>query len=90
MRLHAGCLGVLVVVGCQFPKPADAPADASPTDAPIDARPELVQGSWKFRHMIGDDVTDGSLDLSAFSVQALIPSGDGLSPTPTARSRSTT
>ena len=74
-----GLLGVSASA-CQFPKPTDVPSDAGPIDAPTDARPELVQGSWKYRHMVGDTVTDGPLDLSAFTVQAWIQSGSAFTP----------
>ena len=36
-----------------------------------------MQGSWKYQHRVGDAVTDGPLDLSAFTVQALVPTGSG-------------
>jgi len=68
------------MAGCQFQRPADVLPDAgpdAPTDAPTDARPDLVQGTYAFRHVVGTAATERPLDLSALTIQALIPTGSG-------------
>ncbi len=72
----------LLVVACQFARPRDVQPDAgpdAPIDAPTDARPELVQGTYSFRHVVGAEATERPLDLSALTVQALIPAASGFS-----------
>lgn len=71
----------LVVAACQFPRPSDRQPDAgpdAPIDAPVDARPDLVTGRSITRHTTSTGVVDVANDLTAFSVQALIP--DAASP----------
>lgn len=78
--VRGGAILLSLLVGCQFARPADVLPDAgpdAPTDAPTDARPELVQGQAVFRYVVDGQVVDESFDLSAYTVQALIPNGSG-------------
>ena len=70
----------LVVAACQFPRPGDRQPDAgpdAPIDAPVDARAELVFGRWDRLHTTPAGVTAQGIDLSAYSVSALVPNGAG-------------
>ena len=70
----------LVVAACQFPRPGDRQPDAgpdAPIDAPVDARAELVFGRWDRLHTTSAGVTAQGIDLSAYSVSALVPNGAG-------------